>query len=121
MTTPPYTLIEFTPQAVHPMVRDRSVVLIDVREPHEYLSERIRGALLFPMSTFDPASLPSPKGCEIVFHCGSGKRSAMAVEQCLKAGVGHASHMAGGIQAWKAAGLPTVAVEPGTGRLVERP
>lgn len=32
--------------------------LIDVREPAEYASERIAGALLYPLSTFDATSLP---------------------------------------------------------------
>jgi rhodanese-related sulfurtransferase len=31
----------------------------------------------------------------------------MAVAQCLKRGIAHMTHMTGGIQAWKAAGLPT--------------
>jgi rhodanese-related sulfurtransferase len=35
-----------------------------------------------------------------------GKRSAMAAEQCAKAGVKIAGHLAGGINAWAQAGLP---------------
>ncbi len=97
-----------SPAAVHKRMREGSIVLIDVREPREYATERIDGALLFPLSVFDPKALPSPDGREIVFQCGSGKRSAMAVGRCLDKGVIHRAHMAGGILAWKAAGLPTV-------------
>jgi rhodanese-related sulfurtransferase len=82
------------------------IVLVDVREAQEHTAERIDGAKLHPLSSFDPASLPSGK--EIVLHCGSGKRSETAYKACLKAGVSVRSHMGGGIQAWKAAGLPTV-------------
>jgi rhodanese-related sulfurtransferase len=33
----------------------------------------------------------------------------MAVDQCRKAGQAIETHLAGGLAAWKAAGLPTVA------------
>lgn len=108
-------LRELTPAEVHAELAAHRVVLIDVREPPEYAAERIYGALLFPLSTFDPASLPEPGLRPIVFHCGSGKRSAMAVERCHKAGLAIDAHMTGGISAWKQAGLPTVRLDADTG------
>jgi rhodanese-related sulfurtransferase len=92
------------------------IILIDVREPSEYGAERIHGALLFPLSTFDPAMLPQG-GRELVLHCGSGKRSAAAYAKCLQAGVTVRSHMDGGITAWKACHLPLVTVDPATGAI----
>ena len=83
--------------------------------PAEFAAERIHGALNFPLSTFDPAALPEAGDRLIVFQCGSGKRSAMAVEQCRKAGHAIDSHLGGGIMAWKAAGLPTVTIDSATG------
>jgi rhodanese-related sulfurtransferase len=105
-------LTELSPAAVEKALREQSIVLIDVRESPEYAAERIQGAHLFPLSTFDPGALPSPEGRKIVFHCGSGKRSAMAVGKCLERGITHTAHMAGGILAWKAAGLPTIILAP---------
>ncbi|HTJ62206.1 MAG TPA: rhodanese-like domain-containing protein [Alphaproteobacteria bacterium] len=99
---------DLTPADIHAKLQDRSIVLIDVREPDEHRGEHIAGALLHPLSTFDPAALPDVADRDIVFHCGSGKRSAMAVAKCREQNLAHKSHMAGGIQAWKAAGLPTV-------------
>ena len=84
------------------------LVLIDVREPSEYASERIAGTLLCPLSTFDTAALPGDGSGRVVFYCGSGKRSLAAAERCIEAGQAQAAHMAGGIAAWKAAGLPVV-------------
>jgi len=101
-------LTELSPAAVQKAMREQAIVLIDVREPQEYTAEHIPGALLVPLSTFDPGALPVPEGCQVVFHCKSGKRSAMAVEKCLERGVAHTTHMAGGILAWKQACLPTV-------------
>ena len=55
-------------------------VLIDVREPDEHARERIDGARLCPLSTFDPAHVVTqvPPGKMIVLHCKGGKRSADA-------------------------------------------
>ncbi len=85
------------------------LLLVDVREPEEYASERIPGALLYPLSSFDAATLPNDGPRRVVFHCGSGKRSLAAAERRLAAGQPHAAHMRGGIAAWKAAGLPVIA------------
>jgi rhodanese-related sulfurtransferase len=88
------------------------LLLIDVREPNEYASERIPGALLYPLSTFDASTLPGDGPRRIVFHCGSGKRSLAAAERRLAAGQAHAAHMGGGIGAWKAAGLAVISPAP---------
>jgi len=63
------------------------IVLIDVRTPQEYMFEHIEGALLFPMSFFAADKLPSQDGKRIVFHCGSGVRSARVATACAKAGI----------------------------------
>ncbi len=86
------------------------ILLIDVREPSEYASERIAGALLYPLSTFAAKTLPDDVPRRIVFHCGSGKRSLTAAERRLGAGQRHAAHLGGGIAAWKAAGLPLISL-----------
>jgi rhodanese-related sulfurtransferase len=99
---------------------DRTIVLIDVREPQEFAAERIHGALLFPLSTFDPHALPEALNRKIVFHCGSGKRSALAVAQCAAAGLSHSAHLTGGIAAWKQAGFATVTIDPETGQVQDK-
>ena len=83
------------------------ILLVDVREPRETAVERIPGAVLLPLSTFDPAAIPDPDGREVVFSCATGKRSVRASEIAQAAGLAYRSHLAGGIVAWKAAGLPT--------------
>jgi rhodanese-related sulfurtransferase len=97
---------DLTPEEVSARMKIGGVELIDVREPGEYDAERIPGAMLFPLSTFDPHALP--KNVDIIFQCGTGKRSGMAVAKAQAAGLRHCAHLAGGIQAWKSAGLPTL-------------
>jgi rhodanese-related sulfurtransferase len=95
---------------VSQLLKAGKILLIDVREPSEYSSERIAGALLYPLSTFDASMLPDDGPLRVVFHCGSGKRSLTAAERRLAAGQKHAAHMGGGIAAWKAAGLPVISL-----------
>lgn len=113
------SLRELDPKDVYKALQAGQTVLIDVREPGEFGSERIHGASLHPLSTFDPASLPVDKTRDVVFHCGSGKRSMDALKRCETAGVPITAHVKGGLMAWKAAGLPTVAIDPATGRVID--
>lgn len=105
---------------VHDAMERGDIILIDVREPGEYAAERIHGALLFPLSTFDPSALPHDRAQPIVFHCAGGKRSENAMRACLKANIPVRAHMAGGIAAWKSSGLPTVSIDPDTGAVRDR-
>jgi rhodanese-related sulfurtransferase len=83
------------------------MVLVDVREPNETALERFPGAVLVPLSAFDPAAIPEPEGREVVFACRSGRRSVTASLAAQEQGFAYGAHLAGGILAWKAAGLPT--------------
>jgi glyoxylase-like metal-dependent hydrolase (beta-lactamase superfamily II) len=55
------------------------------------------------------AKSPAPRGDGIVFFCAYGERSAMAVNAAKDAGIAHAAHLDGGIDAWKKAGGPVLA------------
>jgi rhodanese-related sulfurtransferase len=100
-------LRELTPAQVHAHLAAGKAILVDVREAEEHAAERISGAYLAPLSTFDPKLLPRVGDKQIILHCAGGKRSATAVERCLAAGVPVDTHLAGGLIAWKAAGLAT--------------
>ena len=112
-------LQEMTPSEVHTALREHRITLIDVREPQEYVNERIHGALLFPLSTFDPQALPVGER-PVVLHCGSGKRSAVAAAKCMEAGVPVNRHLKGGLLAWKHARFPTITLDPATGATIDR-
>jgi rhodanese-related sulfurtransferase len=108
----PTALEELSAQQVADLLNARQILLVDVREPDEYAAQRISGALLFPLSTLDALALPPEAPRRVVFHCGSGKRSALAAQACLAAGFPRAAHMTGGIGAWKSAGLPILQLDP---------
>jgi len=115
------TLDIYTPEEVKDMFDRNEIVVIDVRTPNEYAFEHIPGAMLFPMSNFDAAKLPSQDGKRIVFHCGSGMRSHKTAEKAAAAGLSRVAHMDGGFGAWKKAGLPYLAIDPASGSVVEKP
>jgi rhodanese-related sulfurtransferase len=100
-------VVEYSPQDVQSLLEEGRILLIDVREADEYGTERIPGALLYPLSTFDAVYLPVDERRAVVFHCAAGGRSLTAA-RLRKAGGHPAAHMAGGIAAWKALGLPTI-------------
>ena len=98
---------DLTPQEVARGLDEGRMVLVDVREPNETALERFPGAVVVPLSGFDPADIPDPQGREVVFACRSGRRSVTASLAAQEQGFAYGSHLAGGILAWKAAGLPT--------------
>lgn len=91
------------PTIAHPdfacAVADKSCVIVDVREPHEYAAGHVPGAVNLPLSRFDPAQLP--QGRPVVLVCLAGARSAKALTQALRAGRADVRHYAAGTGGWR--------------------
>jgi len=100
-------VVNLTPEEVAAGIRSGRMLLVDVREPNETSVECYPEAVIVPLSTFDPAAIPDPQGKQVVFACRSGRRSVTASVAAQDAGYPYSAHLAGGIIAWKAAGLPT--------------
>lgn len=77
-------------------------VLIDVREKHEYDEFNIGGKLI-PLGEIMGAlgDLEDIKGKEVIVHCRSGKRSAMAQYLMLQSGFSDVKNLTGGVLAWQ--------------------
>lgn len=101
------TVRDLAPAEVARAVTEGRAVIVDVREPNETAIERIPGSVLLPLSRFDPREISDLKGKMVVFSCRSGVRSVRACELARAAGLACDAHLAGGLIAWKAAGLPT--------------
>jgi rhodanese-related sulfurtransferase len=85
---------------------DKSVAVVDVREPHEFAGGHIPGAVNLPMSRFQLDALPEGKPVALI--CLSGGRSGTALRQAHAAGATGVRHYAGGMNAWRAHGGPVV-------------
>ena len=80
-------------------------MLVDVREPAEHRARHIVQARPIPLGKFDAAGLP--EGRRIVVHCLKGGRGASACEKLIRQNPKlEIYNLAGGIDAWAAAGLP---------------
>jgi rhodanese-related sulfurtransferase len=102
-----HRVYDLTPEEVSKGMADGRYLLVDVREPNEVAVDAYPGAVVVPLSSFDPIAIPDPKGRQVVFACRSGKRSVTASMAAQGAGLPYDKHLAGGMLAWKAAGLPT--------------
>jgi rhodanese-related sulfurtransferase len=98
---------DLTPEEVAKGMAEGRYLLVDVREPNEVAVDAYPGAVVVPLSTFDPTDIPDPQGKQVVFACRSGKRSVTASLAAQADGLAYDKHLAGGMLAWKAAGLPT--------------
>ena len=98
---------DLTPEEVSAGMAEGRYLLVDVREPNEVAVEAYPGAVVVPLSSFDPQDIPDPHGKQVVFACRSGKRSVTASLAAQASGLAYDKHLAGGMLAWKAAGLPT--------------
>ncbi len=94
------------PQTLKRWIDEDKALLIDIRDSDEYAREHIPGSRLVPLSGFDRADFPRDHDKIAVFHCNTGTRTCQAAPQILGAGFQEVYHLEGGLNAWKAAGLP---------------
>jgi len=98
---PSYDGAEITAQELQQeWERNSDLLVIDVREPHEYEITHIEGAVLIPLGEL-PDRLNELDGHrEIVTHCHHGARSLKALEILKAAGFSKVRSLRGGIDAW---------------------
>ncbi len=83
--------------------------LIDVREDSEWTAGHAAGATHISKGIIErdiEAKVPQ-KSSKVVLYCGGGSRSALAADALMKMGYTNVVSLEGGMNAYKAAGLPT--------------
>lgn len=82
-------------------------VLIDVREPGEYRTASIPGAILKPLGQLDMNDVKAYQGKKIVIHCQLGKRGQQGCEKLMSMQPDmDLYNLEGGLVAWQQANLP---------------
>lgn len=78
------------------------ILVIDVREQHEYQMYNI-GAKLIPLGSLMGAlnDLEDYKDHEIIVHCRSGMRSASAKQAMMQLGFKNVRNLLGGMLEWQ--------------------
>ena len=102
-------IVDLDRDAIKQGLADGSILLIDVREPHEYEAGHIPGSVSYPLSSFDPETLGALVGRDgrrPVFSCASGVRSVHAIEAAQQAGIAVDTHYPGAFKDWFRSGEP---------------
>ncbi|MFI7547430.1 rhodanese-like domain-containing protein [Actinoplanes sp. NPDC049599] len=84
--------------------RDGALV-IDVREPFEYVEGHVPGARLMPLGQLSSHVSELPRNAPVYVVCASGNRSLSAAGYLIAAGI-DAWSVAGGTGAWIHSGHP---------------
>lgn len=106
MPLPSNQVFYVTPDQIAAWRDADQAVIVDVREPDEWEDGHIPGAVLIPLSAFDPAQIPDPGDKHLVFHCRSGQRCGIAAARAVAGGyAGVIKRMHGGFLAWCAMGF----------------
>jgi rhodanese-related sulfurtransferase len=90
------------------MLDKGGIIFLDCREPKEYESGHIPGAINIPrgLIEFQISDKIPDKNAEIVVYCKSGGRSSLSTFSLVKMCYKNVKSMAGGWQAWTKAGFP---------------
>ena len=87
---------------------EEGTFLLDVRTPEEWEDYHVEGTTLIPLDELESRVDELPQDEEIVVVCRSGNRSQVGRDILRQAGISQSTSMVGGVNAWYAAGYPTV-------------
>lgn len=84
---------------------DKSLFILDVRQPDEFRAGHIAGSKLIPLNELSSRMNELPKDKPILCVCRSGSRSGAATGQLTRAGY-DAVNLRGGMTSWQMSGYP---------------
>jgi rhodanese-related sulfurtransferase len=82
------------------MQQGEPLLLLDVRESHEYRQAHIAGSFLLPMPQLPRRLKELPKEQTIVIMCHHGIRSQQIADYLVRHDYEHVYNLRGGIDAW---------------------
>ncbi|MGI8751531.1 MAG: rhodanese-like domain-containing protein [Acidimicrobiales bacterium] len=88
----------------------QGAIVLDVRQPDEYVEAHVPGAVLIPLGELAARQSEIPGGDPLYVVCAAGGRSLTAAAALVEAGYPAVS-VAGGTNGWIAAGHPVVSGE----------
>ncbi len=101
-------LLETVPQASAAEVaaEQRDLTIVDVRGRTEWEGGHIPGAVHIPLGELPTRLGELPRDRPLALQCQTGSRSSIASALLQAHGFGNVTNLKGGIQGWRAAGLP---------------
>ena len=84
--------------------KEQQALLVDIREPKEYASGHIKGAINLPLRSLTDNLDRIPKTSPVILYCSTGYRTAMGVMALQMLGYDNVRGFPPSIEGWKAAG-----------------
>jgi len=90
------------------LINDTGAVVLDVRASADFAAGHLPNARNIPLAELDKRIGELPAGKPVLVCCNSGATSGRASALLRKSGRADVFNLAGGLQAWRQAGLPVV-------------
>lgn len=100
--------VGLSPQGLTQLINKDKVFIADVRSKDEFAKGHIVNAKNIPLDTIEKSIEKMRSHEHVVIVCESNVRSATAVKKLRQAGIAQAQPLAGGLKAWREAGMPLV-------------
>lgn len=88
------------------LINSRNAVIVDVRTPEEFGKGSLPGARNVPADKVGEKLRDVKKDKPLIVVCASGSRAGRVAAQLRASGFGEVYVLAGGLSAWRDAGLP---------------
>ena len=95
---------DLAPDELADMLASKDFTLVNVHVPYEGELPETDAFVPFDRIDEDGAGIPTDKGAKLVLYCRSGRMSADAISRLAEAGYTNLYQLAGGFEAWEAAG-----------------
>jgi rhodanese-related sulfurtransferase len=86
---------------------NENLIILDVRNSGEYMTEHIRSAINIPLKQIEDKVEKLSRDKDVLVYCETGARSIRAVRKLEILGYTRIFHMHQGLRGWKKAGFPT--------------
>jgi rhodanese-related sulfurtransferase len=95
-----------TTLAATQMINSRHAQVVDVRAPEQFAAGSVPNARNIPLGEIGQRSNELRKDRPVILVCDPGRTAHSAVSKLRAGGVGEVYVLAGGVAAWREAGLP---------------
>ena len=106
-------LISLTPAEVAERLKAGQAVLVDIRAPDDFAAGHTPGAISRPLDSLSGHLPHTSHGHSVIFTCRTGMRTGSNCDRLAGHVDGPAFVLAGGLDAWRAAGLPVTQAHRG--------